>query len=56
MNNRIDFEGVFLLLPSHGAVQTGYRPQHLLPENYQSSGIHTYPDREFVNPDEPVQV
>jgi hypothetical protein len=56
MNDRVDFEGVFHLLPSHGAVKSGYRPQHLLHENYQSSGIHTYPDREFVIPDEPVPV
>lgn len=58
MSNRIDFEGVFRLLPPHGAVKTGYRPQHLLHENYQSSGTHTYPDRDLVNPDEsvPVQV
>lgn len=56
MNNRIDFEGVFHLFPSHGPVMSGYRPRHLLHENYQSSGIHTYPDRELVNPDEPTPV
>jgi len=56
MNNRIDFEGVFHLFPSHVAVMSGYRPQHLLHENYQSSGTHTYPDRELVNPDEPAPV
>ena len=58
MSNRIDFEGVFHLLPSHGAVRSGYRPQHLLHENYQSSGMHIYLDRDLVNPDEwvPLQV
>lgn len=53
---RIDFEGVFHLFPSHGPVLSGYRPQHLLHDNYQSSGNHTYPDREWVHPDEPSLV
>ncbi|SHG63669.1 hypothetical protein SAMN05428948_1383 [Massilia sp. CF038] len=58
MNNRVDFEGMFHLLPVHGTVRSGYRPQHLLHENYQSSGNHIYPERECVEPGEtaPVQV
>lgn len=56
MINRVDFEGVFHLFPSHWAVMSGYRPQHLLHENYQSSGHHTYPDRGSVNPGEHAQV
>jgi hypothetical protein len=56
MNNRVDFEGVFHLLPPHGTVRSGYRPQHLLHENYQSTGFHIYPEREFVGPVERAHV
>lgn len=56
MNNRVDFEGVFYLLPTHGTVRSGYRPQHLLHENYQSTGFHTYSEREFVEPGETAHV
>lgn len=56
MNNRVDFEGVFHLLPTHGTVRSGYRPQHLLHENYQSSGVHIYSQREFVGPGETAHV
>ena len=33
-----------------------YRPQHEVHVNYQTSGIHTYIDRDFVDPGETVLV
>jgi translation elongation factor EF-Tu-like GTPase len=56
MNNRVDFEGVFHLLQTHRAVRSGYRPQHSLHQNYLSSGIHVYPERQLVEPGEAAQV
>ena len=52
-----DFEGVFLLLPGRGAaVQSGYRPQHVIHSNYQTSGEHKYLDVAKVNPGESARV
>jgi len=59
MNMAPDFEGNFYVLPSDGRrtpVHSGYRPQHLIHENYQSSGDHTYPDQEWVNLGETARV
>ena len=59
MNMAPDFEGTFYVLPSDGRrtpVRSGYRPQHLIHENYQSSGDHTYPDQEWVNLGETARV
>ncbi len=52
MNQSFDFVGLFTLSASHGAVRSGYQPQHALHENYQSSGKHTYPKRGHVGPGE----
>jgi hypothetical protein len=35
---------------------SGYRPQHEVHDNYQTSGIHAYIGREFVDPGETVHV
>lgn len=48
-------EGTFTLFDaSHGGrqspVESGYRPQHKLHDNYQSSGRHEYPDVEQLAP------
>jgi translation elongation factor EF-Tu-like GTPase len=54
-----DFEGTFYMLPIDGRitpVRSGYRPQHLIHENYQTSGDHTYPDQEWVNLGDSVRV
>jgi hypothetical protein len=56
MNRPFDFEGLFTLCASHGAVTSGYRPQHALHENYQSSGMHTYPSQGLVHPGETAAV
>jgi translation elongation factor EF-Tu-like GTPase len=52
MNRLPDFEGEFHLAADHGPVTSGYRPQHALHDNYQSSGLHTYADRGAVGPGE----
>jgi translation elongation factor EF-Tu-like GTPase len=47
MNRPADFRGVFHLLATdaggrQSAVCNGYRPQHAIHENYQTSGSHRY--------------
>lgn len=52
-----DFEGIFQLLPSgRQPVRSGYRPQHAIHSNYQTSGIHTYLDCDLVKPGESARV
>lgn len=57
MQRSPDCIGLFTLLPtSEGGksqpVSSGYRPQHLLHSNYQSSGLHQYEGRQSVGPGE----
>jgi hypothetical protein len=56
MNRPFDFEGLFTLSASHGPVTSGYRPQHALYDNYQSSGMHTYPEHGVVRPGDTATV
>ena len=56
-----DIEGEFHLFSGAANVRKYsdvYRPQHEVHDNYQTSGIHVYVGREFVDPGEtvPVQV
>ncbi|ROZ62576.1 hypothetical protein [Ramlibacter sp. WS9] len=53
-----DIEGEFHLFggAENARKYSGYRPQHEVHENYQTSGIHAYVDREFVDPGETVLV
>jgi translation elongation factor EF-Tu-like GTPase len=50
MQRSPDFEGTFHLLATgrRTPVASGYRPQHAIHENYQTSGEHTYLDREIL--------
>lgn len=52
MKGLADIEGVSQLSPSHSRVISGYRPQHAIHDNYQTSGEHTYLDQESVGPGE----
>lgn len=56
MNRPFDFEGLFTLFASHRPVTSGYRPQHALYENYQTSGMHMYPAHGLVRPGETAMV
>ncbi len=61
MNRPHDIEGAFQLLgPPQGGRQTpafsGYRPQHKLHDNYQTSGQHTYLNVDQVAPGETANV
>jgi len=52
-----DIEAEVWFLPTEGGGKTkpalsGYRPQHLIMENYQTSGEHQYINKEQVNPGE----
>jgi translation elongation factor EF-Tu-like GTPase len=53
-----DFEGEFHLFggAANARKYSGYRPQHEVHDNYQTSGIHAYIGREFVDPGETVLV
>lgn len=51
-----DIEGVFHLASDHRTVVSGYRPEHTIHENYQTSGEHTYLNRESVGPGESANV
>ena len=54
-----DLEGEFYLFsgPASARKFSGvYRPQHAIHDNYQTSGIHAYVDREFIDPGETVLV
>ena len=53
-----DFEGEFYLFggAANARKYSGYRPQHEVHDNYQTSGMHTYIGREFVDPGEKVLV
>jgi len=55
--NEPDIEAVVTLLPTNeggriGYASSGYRPQHVLAENWITSGVQTYLTREIVNPGE----
>ena len=59
MNRLPDFTGRFhLLRTSDGGRRTpavsGYRPQHAIHDNYQTSGEHEYPDVAEVAPGQTV--
>ncbi len=59
MNRPPDFTGHFhLLRTSEGGrgapAVSGYRPQHAIHDNYQTSGEHEYPDAIAVAPGEAV--
>jgi elongation factor Tu len=58
MQRAPDFEGTFSLSSSGRTtgVASGYRPQHSIHENYQTSGEHTYLDRELVEPGQSASV
>lgn len=53
-----DLEGEFHLFGGAANVRkfSGYRPQHEVHKNYQTSGNHVYIGREFIDPGETVQV
>lgn len=53
-----DFEGEFHLFggAANARKYSGYRPQHEVHDNYQTSGIHAYIGREFVDPGDTVLV
>ena len=55
MTSKPDCIGVFALLPTsqggrEGSVLSGYRPQHLLHDNYQTSALHQYEDTDELHP------
>ena len=59
MNRSADCIGKFTLLATaeggrDQVVSNGYRPQHMLHSNYQSSGMHEYEGGQLVHPGESV--
>jgi len=53
--NEPDIEAVVTLLPTkeggrQGYASSGYRPQHVLAEDWMTSGVQTYIDKEELNP------
>jgi elongation factor Tu len=61
MTRKPDCIGVFSLFPTTqsgriGFVSSGYRPQHLIHENYQTSATHEYVGVNRVNPGESASV
>jgi hypothetical protein len=47
------FEGVFHLDANWpGPVYPGFQPQHVVHDDYETSGSHAYPDRDCVYPGE----
>jgi elongation factor Tu len=61
MNRAPDCLGTLSLLPTDeggrkGFVLSGYRPQHLLHDNYQTSGLHEYFDVECLEPGQSASV
>jgi elongation factor Tu len=38
-----------------GPVQPGYRPAHRVLPDYLTTGVHTYPERDWVSPGETVR-
>lgn len=58
MEREPDFEGIFHLDAGYpGPAGSGvFRPHHAIHENYLTSGIHTYLDRELVHPGESAPV
>lgn len=58
MDRPVDLEGIFYLSPTGhtGPVVSGYRPQHVIHANYQTSGEHIYLDSDMVKPGDSVRV
>ncbi len=57
MNRSADCIGLFTLFATAAggkgqAVASGYRPQHMLHANYQSSGLHEYEGTQLLGPGE----
>ena len=58
MQRAPDFEGTFSLSLGGRStgVSSGYRPQHLVHDNCQTSGEHTYLDRQALEPGQSAHV
>jgi translation elongation factor EF-Tu-like GTPase len=58
MQRKPDFEGMFHLSATgrSSSIVSGYRPQHAIHTNYQTSGEHTYLDCEVLEPGQSARV